>query len=79
MGIEVFLASEDLGGNLVLLGRDSRMFKGMIRQVLEKLAERLRAVESTAAEQLFEMRELLGAIRHAMLQKEERDSIVTPT
>jgi hypothetical protein len=79
MRIEVFLASEDLGGNLVLLGRDSRMFKGMIRQILEKLAERLRAVESTAAEQLFEMRELLGAIRHAMLQKEERDSIVTPT
>jgi len=79
MRIEVFLPSEDLGSNLVLLGRDSGMFKGVIRQVLEKLAERLRAVEGTAAEQLFKVRELLGSIRHAMPQKEERDSIVTPT
>ena len=55
------------------------MLKGMVRQVLEKLAERLRAVESTAAEQLFEVRELLGSIRHAMLRKQERGSIVTPT
>ena len=79
MGIEILLATEDLGRNLILLGRDSRMLKGMIRQVLEKLAERLRAVESTAAEQLFEVRELLGSIRHAMRRKQERDSIVTPT
>jgi len=79
MGIEILLATEDLGRNLILLGRDSRMFKGMIRQILEKLAERLRAVESTAAEQLFEVRELLGSIRHAMLHKQERDRIVTPT
>jgi len=79
MGIEILLATEDLGRNLILLGRDSRMFKGMIRQILEKLAERLRAVESTAAEQLFEVRELLGSIRHAMLRKQERGSIVTST
>jgi len=36
----------------------------MGRQVLKKLAERLRAMESTAAEKFLELGELLGAISH---------------
>jgi hypothetical protein len=64
MGVKVFLATEDLGSNLVFLGRYTGMFKGMVRQVLKQFAERLRAMESTAAEQLFEVRELWRPIRH---------------
>jgi len=64
MRIEVFLASEDLGGNLVLLRRYTGMLKGVVRQVLEQLAEGFRAMEGTATDKLLELRELLGAISH---------------
>jgi len=64
MRIEVFLASEDLGGNLVLLRRYTWMLKGVVRQVLEQLAQGFRAMEGTAAEKLLELRELLGPISH---------------
>jgi len=66
MRIEVFLASEDLGSNLILLRRDARMFKGMGRQVLKELAKRLRAMEGMASEQRVELREMLGAIAHSI-------------
>jgi hypothetical protein len=65
VGVKVFLATEDLGSNLVFLRRYTGMFKRMVRQILEQLAERLRAVQSTAAEQLLEVRELLGPISHS--------------
>jgi hypothetical protein len=42
------------------------MLEGMGRQVLEKLAERLRTVESAAAQQLFEVRELFGPLTHSI-------------
>ncbi len=58
MRIEVFLASEDLGGNLVLLRGYTGMLKGVVRQVLEQLAEGFRAMEGTAAEKFLELREL---------------------
>jgi len=64
MRIEVFLASEDFGSNLVLLRRYTGMFKGMGRQVLKKLAERLRAMEGMDGEKFLELRELLGSIGH---------------
>ena len=40
------------------------MIKGMVRQILEKLAERLRAMESMAGEKSLKLRELLGTITH---------------
>jgi hypothetical protein len=69
MRIEVFLASEDFGGNLVLLRRYPGMFKGMGRQVLKKLAERLRAMESMAGEKLLDLRELLGSLTHSITHR----------
>jgi len=66
MRIEVCLASEDLGGNLVLLRRYTGMLKGVVRQVLEQLAEGFRAMEGTATDKLLELRELLGAIAHSI-------------
>jgi len=64
MRIEVLLACKNLGSNLILLRRYTGMIKGMGRQVLKKLAERLRAMESTAAEKFLKLGELLGAISH---------------
>jgi hypothetical protein len=78
MRIEVFLAPEDLGGNLVLLRRYARMFKGMGRQVLKKLAERLRAMEGMAGEKLLDLRELLGSLTHSITHRKLREGIVTP-
>jgi hypothetical protein len=69
MGIEVFLASEDFGSNLVLLRRYTGMLEGVVGQILEKLAEGLRAMEGAAAEQSFDVRELLGSIRHTTPHK----------
>jgi len=77
MRIEVFLASEDFGSNLILLRRYTGMIKGMVRQVLEKLAERFRAMEGMAGEKFLELRELLGSISHPTPGK-RRDRIVTP-
>src|SRR5882724_997243 len=78
MRIEVFLAPEDLGGNLILLRRDAGMFKGMVRQVLKKLAERLRAMERMAREKPLDLRELLGSLTHSITHRKPRERIVTP-
>jgi hypothetical protein len=54
------------------------MFKGMGRQVLKKLAERLRAMESMAGEKLLDLRELLGSLAHSITHRKLREGIVTP-
>jgi len=48
------------------------MFKGMRCQVLKKLAERLRAMESTAGEKLLDLRELLGSLTHSITHRKAR-------
>jgi hypothetical protein len=55
MGIEVILATEDLGRNLVLLGRGTLVLVRMVRQVLEKTAKGLRAMQGTAGEKLLKL------------------------
>ena len=77
MRIKVLLASEDLGRNLVLLRRYTGMIQGMVRQVMEKLAEGLRAMESMAAEKFLDLRELLGSITHPITHRKLCGGIVT--
>jgi hypothetical protein len=79
MRVEVFLASEDFGGDLVLLWGYSRMLEGVVCQILEKLAEGLRAMEGTASEKFLDLGELLGSIIHPTIHRKRRGGIVTPT
>src|SRR3981189_47618 len=69
MRVEVFLASEDFGGDLVLLWGYSWMLEGVVCQILEKLAEGLRAMEGTASEKLLDLGELLGSITHPTISQ----------
>src|SRR5882762_8156362 len=69
MRVEVFLASEDFGGDLVLLWGYPRMLEGVVCQILEKLAEGLRAMEGTASEKLLDLGELLGSVTHPTISQ----------
>jgi hypothetical protein len=64
MRVEVLLAPEDLGRNLVLLWGGTRMVQGMIGQVTQELAERLRAMERMAGKKFFDLAEILGSLSH---------------
>ncbi len=55
MRVEVLLAPEDLGRNLVLLGGATRMFQGMICEVSEQFAKGFGAMEGMAAEKFFDL------------------------
>src|SRR5258708_32346088 len=63
MGIEVLLASKDLCRNLVLLGGSSGMFQGMICQIPQKLAERLRSVEGVTGKKFLALSERKRFVR----------------
>jgi len=74
MGVEIVLTAEHFCCNLVLLGGRAGVLPGMIREIAQKLAERLRAMKSVATEESFDLFELLGLFRHGL----HRAEIVTP-
>jgi hypothetical protein len=51
------------------------MIQGMVRQIAQKFAEGLRAMESMAHQKFFNLREVLGFLSHGI----HRSGIVTPT
>ncbi len=57
MRVEVLLAPEDLGRNLVLLWGATRMLQGMICEVAQQFAKGFGAMESMAAEEFFDLSE----------------------
>ena len=57
MRVEVLLAPEDLGRNLVLLWGATRMLQGMICEVAQQFAKGFGAMESMAAEKSFNLAE----------------------
>jgi hypothetical protein len=74
MGIEVLLAAENFRRNLVLLGGSAGMLQGMIGQIAEQLAERLRPVEGVTGKQFFDLFEVQRFLSHG----DHRAGIVTP-
>jgi len=72
--VEVLLAPEDLGRNLVLLRGETRVIHGMIRQKTQQFAKGLRAMQRMAAEELLDLSEILGSFSHG----DHRSGIVTP-
>lgn len=61
LGIEVIRATENLCRNLIFLDRSSRMIESVFREVAEEFAQRLRAMQNVAADQLLYLREPLFA------------------
>jgi hypothetical protein len=55
MRIKIRRASKDLGCNLIFLQRRPRVPDGMVAEISQELAERLRAVESMAVDQLLNL------------------------
>jgi len=55
VGVEVLLAPEDLGCDLIFLRRGSGMLQGLSCQITEQLAKRLRAMQGMAAEKFFDL------------------------
>ena len=55
MRIKVSGASKDLGSNPIFLQRRPRVQDGMVAEISQELAERLRAVESMAVDQLLNL------------------------
>jgi len=74
MGIKVLLSPKNLCSNLVLLGGSSWMLKGMMCQIMEKLAERLRPVEGVTGKKFFDLSEVQRFLSHG----NHRAGIVTP-
>ncbi len=57
VGIEVLLASENLGCDLIFLRIGSGMLQGLSCQIAEQLAKRLRSMQGMATEKFFELLE----------------------
>lgn len=74
MRIEVLLAAKDFCRDLILLGGSSRMFDGIMAEIAEKLAERLRAVEGVARQKFLDLCKLKRLLSHG----DHRTGIVTP-
>jgi hypothetical protein len=64
MRVEILLAAEDFGCDLVFLGGGSRVIPGVIREIAQELAKRLGAMKSVAGEESFDLNELLGFLCH---------------
>src|SRR5580704_12029737 len=62
--VKVLLAPKDFGRNLVLLWRGTRMLQGMIGEVAQELAKRLRAMERMAGKKFLDLDEIMGSLRH---------------
>jgi hypothetical protein len=62
--IEIFLAAEDFCRDLILLGGCARMFQGMMGQIAEKLAKRLRAMKGVARQKFVDLCELKRFLSH---------------
>src|SRR6266851_52804 len=62
--IEIGLAAEDLGRDLVLLERSTGMIEGMLGKIAKQLAERFGAVQRMAAGKPFYLSKFLSAVGH---------------
>src|SRR5882762_7606108 len=65
MRIEVFRAAEDLGRNLVLFWGCSRMIERLIGKIAQQLTQLLRTMKAMAAEELFNLSEILRVASHS--------------
>jgi hypothetical protein len=64
MRIEVLLPPKDLGRNLVFLRRCAGVIQRKGREIAKQLAEGFRAMESMAAEDFFDLPEMLSSLSH---------------
>src|SRR6266849_3822343 len=79
MRIEVLLAPEDLGRNLVLLRGSTGMVQGMVCQIAQQFAEGLRAMESMARQKSLNLRKVLRSLGHRIPPLGNCNSNVTPS
>src|SRR2546430_15108323 len=64
VGIEIAWPPKDLGRDLILFGGSTWMVQRMIGQVAQQFAQRLRAVQSMAAEDFVDLAPVMNLVRH---------------
>lgn len=62
MGIEISRAAKNFCCKLVLLRGGSRTLQGMIGKIVKQFAQRLRAMQSSTAEQFFDLFPMPGSV-----------------